>query len=557
MPALEIATPDGARRSFTLDRARVTIGRARENDLFLPDRWLSRKHAEIRQSPDGYYVVDLGSKNGTLVNRTPVREAQRLKPGDVITLGEHFLTFSGAPVEARSEPTPPEHDTEPAGTQVFSARELSQDIRSPAGDAQTLARQNRVLRVLSDAASALLVHRPLAETFERVLDLLFEAVAAERAAIVLTTPSGDAEIKAERVRQGPPIKRISRSISRRVLTERVAALIPNIVDDMELKGQESIMAVGIRSAVCAPLWLAGAPRSGAGAAGTPDDVIGLVYLDTHGRTAFDAEDLRVVTALANLAAAKIENARLLEESLEKRRLEEDLRVAAEIQARLLPTGAPELSGYGLIGSTRPCHTVGGDYYDFEIDDGQLLLALGDVSGKGMGAALLMAVLRAAVRGQWSSPDIADAMVRINRTLCQNVPANKYVTFFMARLDPAKGVLRYVNAGHNPPALVRASGEIRTLTEGGMVLGLFESVPYEEGTVELGAGDVLLIYSDGVTEAFDEDGEEFGEARVHELAAKHRQSTATEIHDHILQAVEAHRAGGRATDDRTIIVLRRG
>jgi serine phosphatase RsbU (regulator of sigma subunit) len=544
VPALEISTPDGGRRILAVEKERLTIGRARENDVFLPDRWLSRHHAEIRLAEGGYLVVDLGSKNGTLVNRVPVRESQRLRSGDVITLGEHSITFSDSESQGSLEP-----DTEPMGTQIFSASELSQQVRSPVGDAEGLARQNRVLRVLSDAASALLVHRPLAETFERVLDLLFEAVAAERAAIILTGPSGEPEIKASRVRSGPPIKRVSRSIARRVLTDRVALLLPNVMDDQGLRGQESILSTGIRSALCAPLWLAGSDA---------DTVIGLVYLDSRLGTAnFDEDDLRVVTALANLAAAKIENSRLLEESLEKRRLEEDMRTAAEIQARLLPTCAPTVPGYDLVGSTRPCRTVGGDYYDFETENDRLLLALGDVSGKGTGAALLMAVLRATVRGHWTDGDVSAAMGRINKTLCQNVPPNKYVTFFLARLAPLTGELTYVNAGHNPPLLMRAKGGVEKLEEGGMVLGMFDSVPYAEATVRFEPGDVLLIYSDGLSEAWNEAGDEFGEDRLMELAQAHREAPAADIHERVLQAVDAFTDHAKATDDRTLIVLKRG
>jgi phosphoserine phosphatase RsbU/P len=544
MPALDVAMPDGGRRVVPLDRERITIGRSKENDIFLPDRWLSRKHAEIQCSAEACWVVDLGSKNGTLVNNHLIRERLRLRPGDVILLGEHSLTFSGDLAAEEHEDDP---DTEPAGTQVFSARELSREVRTPSSDAQSLARQNHVLRVLSDAASALLAHRPLAEIFERVLDLIFEAVPAERAAILLTTPGGETEIKAQRVRSGPAVPRISRSIARRVLEERVAVLIPNVLEDMTLKGQESMVMTGVRSAICAPLWLSGPEQ---------DTVIGLVYIDKQrSKASFDTEDLRVVTALANLAAAKIETVRLFEESLEKQRLEADVRAAAEIQARLLPAEAPALAGWGLLGSTRACRTVGGDYYDFELHGPELLLALGDVSGKGMGAALLMAVLRAAVRGQWAERAIAEAMARINRTVCQNVPPNKYVTFFLARLDPATGTLRYVNAGHNPPLLLRAGGATETLTEGGMVLGLFDSVPYAEGQATIGNGDMLVIYSDGLTEAWSESGEEFGEANVVRVANENRHERAETIHERLLGAVDAH-DHGKAGDDRTLIVLKR-
>jgi serine phosphatase RsbU (regulator of sigma subunit) len=286
-------------------------------------------------------------------------------------------------------------------------------------------------------------------------------------------------------------------------------------------------------------------------------VIGLVYVDSlqHAH-AFTEDDLRVLTALANVAAAKIENVRLLEESLEKRRMEEDMRMAAEIQTGLLPREAPRLPGWDLAGCNRPCRTVGGDYYDFAIEGGRVLLALGDVSGKGTGAALLMTVLRAAVRAHWTEPKLAEAVARINRTVCQNVPSSKYVTFFLASLDPVSGRLDYVNAGHNPPILVRASGEVEKLTAGGLVLGIFEGVSYEGGSVEMGQGDTLIIYSDGVTETWDPDGEEYGEDKLVALAVAGRAKGADAVQNGILCEIEKFEQGARATDDRTLVVLKR-
>ena len=157
--------------------------------------------------------------------------------------------------------------------------------------------------------------------------------------------------------------------------------------------------------------------------------------------------------------------------------------------------------------------MGGDYYDFAVEAGRLRIALGDVSGKGTGAALLMTVLRAAVRANWAEPSLSDAMARINRTVCQNVPSNKYVTFFLAALDPASGRLAFVNAGHNPPLLVRKDGSVERLATGGLVLGLFENVVYEEGSVGIERGDTLVAYSDGVTETWSPEDEEFGEEKL--------------------------------------------
>jgi phosphoserine phosphatase RsbU/P len=543
MPEISIQTADGAKERYSVIKPRVTIGRSRESDIFLPDQWLSRHHAEIVQRPDGYFVVDLQSKNGTLLNGQPVKEDGRLREGDIITLGEHTLTF------VADEGT--EEEFEPEGTRVFSIRELSDINTKPAIDPAELQRQNRVLATLSKAASELVIHRPLDELFDTILKLLFEAVTAERGAILLL--EGEPRlprIKASKSTRGEPLTKVSRSIGRRVMEDRVALLLPNVLEDARFKAEASILSSGIRSAMCAPLWFSPG-------AGLKDEVIGLVYLDSLQRShSFGEEDLRILTALANVAAAKIENVRLLEESMHMRVLEEDMRMAAEIQTGLLPREAPAVPGYGLVGCNHPCRTVGGDYYDFSLEGGRLMLALGDVSGKGTAAALIMTVLRAAVRGHWTEGFISEAVTRINRTVCQNIPSNKYVTFFLAALDPGSGRVSYVNAGHNPPLLVRANGAVETLREGGMVLGLFEAVPYADGAVDLRPGDTLVIYSDGVTETWNAAGDEFGEEGLTAVVVGGRELDSAALQDQVLRELERFSAGAKATDDRTLIVLKR-
>jgi serine phosphatase RsbU (regulator of sigma subunit) len=544
MAEIAIQTAGGTRERYPLSRDRVTIGRSRESDIFLPDQWLSRHHAEIRRVGVGFVVVDLGSKNGTLLNGDQVASNQILHDGDIITLGEHILTFS--------DDRAVDEEAAPEGTRIFSAKELS-DIRTrPSLDPEELARQSNVLRVLQDAMHKLVEHRPLGELFGQILDLLFEAVPAERGAILLLEGEPpEPVIKASRARQGQtPPTRVSRSIARKVIGEKNSLLMPNLMEDAAFSTQDSILSTGIRSAVCAPLFFTSAT-------GGEDSVIGLVYLDSLMRSRpFTEDDLRVVTALANLAAAKIENVRLLEESLEKRRMEDDMRVAAEIQRGLLPSKDPVVAGYGVVGSNTPSRSVGGDYYDFIVNDGRLLFALGDVSGKGTGAALLMTVLRAAVRGHWAEGSVEEAVVRINSTVCQNVTAGKYITFFVGRLDPGAGTIRYVNAGHNPPVLVRRSGAPETLTCGGMVLGMFDPIPYQEGEAVIGPGEALLVFSDGVTETWSPEDEEFAEERLLEVASANLAKGARGLHDAILKAVDAFANGRKPADDRTLIVIKR-
>jgi sigma-B regulation protein RsbU (phosphoserine phosphatase) len=152
--------------------------------------------------------------------------------------------------------------------------------------------------------------------------------------------------------------------------------------------------------------------------------------------------------------------------------------------------------------------------------------------------------------------LEDAVARINRTVCQNVPSNKFVTFFVARLDPASGSVTYVNAGHNPPLLVRKDGEVELLTEGGIVLGLFEGLSYDAGSVEMRPGDTLLAYSDGVTETWSPEGDEFGEDKLTALVVERRDLDAQALQDAIFREIESFEAGAGATDDRTLVVLRR-
>lgn len=549
MAELSIQAAGGNRSRVPVDRERLSIGRSRESDVFLPDQWLSRHHAEIRRSGQGFSLRDLGSKNGTLLNGNPLSSEQVLRHGDVITLGEHTLTFLEGPEEAVAE-----EEVEPAGTRVFSAQELSDVILRPAQDPETLQRQNRLLKLRSEATRTLLEHRPLPEVFDVILDLLFEHLPVERGAILLVegTPPRPV-VKASRSRRGQAIQHIPRSIARRVLSERALVLLPNILEDAAFSTQDSILASGIRSALCAPLWYRPAGASSAGRS----DVIGLVYLDTLQRSQeFAEDDLQVLQLLSEVAAAKIETARLLEESLEKRQLEQDMRVAAEIQNSLLPHRAPDFPGWGLVGSNRPCRTIGGDYFDFERLDQGLLLALGDVSGKGTGAALLMTVLRAATRAHWADAPPAEAAARINRTVCQNIPEGKYITFFLARLDPQSGRLCYVNCGHNPPLLVRADGRHETLGQGGVVLGLIDGADYEQACVDLQRGDVLVVYSDGVPETWNSRDDEFGEDGLLRTIVAARGRDAAQIQQAILDALEGFSEGGKATDDRTLIVIKR-
>jgi serine phosphatase RsbU (regulator of sigma subunit) len=433
--------------------------------------------------------------------------------------------------------------------QSYTIRDLQARTTNRAVNVVDLTQKNRVYQLLSRATSLLLGHRPLPDLFERVLDVIFEAIPAERACVVLFDPRrGRHELKATRSRVGPTITRVSNAIARRVVERRVALLIANVLEDAVLRRRESIMAPGIRSAICAPLWWV--PRVGAA-----EEVIGLIYADTVGLPgAFGEDDLEILTAFANVAASKIESTRLFEERVEKERLENEIRTAAEIQQSVLAQAVPEVPGCELAGASRPCEAVGGDFHDLAWEGGELRMALADVSGKGLGAAMLMSGLRSAVHAHWRDAALGMSATRINRTFFENIPLDRYATCFLGRYDPESGRLAYVNAGHPPPLLVRAqSPVVERLVRGGAGLGLFETAPFDEGFTTMTPGDTLLVYSDGVSESWPSVDE--AEAVLIQLVRRFHSEPVVDLQREILAAVDRQR-GSSPSDDCTLVVLRK-
>ncbi len=250
--------------------------------------------------------------------------------------------------------------------------------------------------------------------------------------------------------------------------------------------------------------------------------------------------------------------RVFEELLEKRRMEEELKLASAIQSRLRPSAWPALEGWQLAGVSLPCREIGGDYYDcFErAKDGRVILALGDVAGKGADAALLMSSLHACVRAQARvAASLNEVMREINQYVYENTPPEKFVTLFYAELDPPSGSLRYSNAGHPPPLVVRRSGEVVRLEAGGIPVGILSRVLYGQGEVALDPGDVLILYSDGISESLNGD-KEFGESPLIEAARQNPECAAGELRDRIGEALERFAGAAPPADDRSLVVVKR-
>jgi sigma-B regulation protein RsbU (phosphoserine phosphatase) len=273
---------------------------------------------------------------------------------------------------------------------------------------------------------------------------------------------------------------------------------------------------------------------------------------------FLTSDRRTLSLFANQAALALENARLHLQALEKERLEREMHLAAEIQHQILPKGAPAVPGYELTGWYRPARQVGGDYYDFfRREDGQVGLVLGDVSGKGMPAALMVSTLHSALRLLLDQIGFGPEMLeRLNRHIGESSASNKFITMMVAELNPATGVLHYMNAGHNPAVLLRANGTAEELKAGGVPLGLLPAARFQSRAVTMEPGDLLCIYSDGITEASNPEDEEFGMGGLISLLRAQRDRPLAELIEAIPRAVGEFSQGLPQGDDQTLVLLRR-
>lgn len=547
MPELLIRLPDGTKMTRALENRRMTLGRAHGNDFqFAADPALSRTHVAFEPDEEGWWVEDLGSRNGTKLNGEALKGRKRLAAGDALDAGTLSLKFAEAP---KTQGDKTVIFTAPKGSGEALQASVQLRLTEAIEDATHL--EKAFLRSAPEAAAArlhalftagreLAGQRPLEDLFPLILKLAADAVGAERG-VVMTMEDGELLTRAAR---GDEF-RISTAVRDRVVGNRESLLIHDVASDEALRESKTLVAHRVRTLLAVPLQ-------------TDVKVIGLIYVDSTAGRPFNPDDLTLLTVLANIAAIRIEHARLIELEQAERIMQAELRQAAEIQRGLLPKQDPELAGFDIAGHSEPCRTVNGDYYDYvPMPDGRLVLICGDVAGKGISAALLLSALQARLHTIAEEELPIEAIVaRLNNGLCASMPINRFVTFFGSILDPLDGTLAYTNAGHNPPFLVKSSGEVEPLMAGGPVLGVLKSAPYESATVGLESGDVVAMYTDGVSEAQSEQGEEFGEDRVRDLVRLHRGKSAGEIMTALRDAVMSHIGDQAAADDVTVVVVKR-
>jgi len=517
------------RRVVVLDRPQFLIGRRTAADLQIVSTDVSREHAEIVQDEGRYLLRDRGSRYGTFVNGEQVTE-RVLEHGDRIRLG-------------RTDAIELVFATDGAKTTGFL-------------DASSDVTNLRQMAAILNGLRALGSGRVLDEVLTLVMDSALEVTKAERGFMMLANIEGELEFKIARGRGKTTLSGTSFTTSEKIPREVFRTGQSRTVGDLmegDLAGQhDRTIAVGIRHVLCVPLRVA---AMSAAAAGDLKN-IGVLYLDGREKSTMLSDATRAsLEAFATQAALAIDSARLYAESAEKARTDRDLRIAADIQRALLPDPLFDAGIADLAAASIPCRTVGGDFFDY-IDVGErgFGFALGDVAGKGPPAALLAAAVQSNFAAHAPVSDSpADAMTRINKALLRRAIEARFATMFYGAIT-ADGKLSYSNAGQEPPLVVRADST-NWLEEGGPVLGLLSIATYAYETVPLEAGDLVVVCSDGVTEARNLAGDEFGRDRLLESLKGRHGSKPDVALEHVLGAVKSFSQGAAQGDDITLLILR--
>ncbi len=541
VPRLILIEPAGVRREVGISPLPFRIGRQAGNELTLRDSRISRQQAQI-VAQDGIFVLeDLGSRHGTFVNGQKVFRHQ-LSPKDTIDFGmpdSYRLVYLG---------------------EETTLDELLERVEVPAPP-QTGSRELYHLGVLLEVARTLGTGLSLEDVLTVVVDAAIQVTRTERGVLLLADSKGELKTSvardARRSTLQPDLVQISSGVLKRVVSSRRELIVSDTEEDSVIQQQASMARLELHTVVAIPLEKLPVIESiDATVSARQGELLGVLYLDSHiPSSAFSDLDRQVLRTLAHEAARVIENAKLFASSRAKARLDHELEIASQIQRQLLPKSFPKLPQLAVMGSTLACLSVGGDCFDvIELGGGRYGFFVGDVSGKGITAALLATLLQG-VFYTTAALDIplAEIVSRVNQYLCERSSDDRYATLFYGVLDPA-GRLEYVSAGHVPPIVRCRSGKIEPLGSGNFPVGMFAEAEYTAASVDLQPGDFLVIYTDGVTEAYNLQSEMFGEERLCRLLEKFSGETVEELSGAVESGVRMFTEGASQADDITVLVV---
>ncbi|MCX8038805.1 MAG: SpoIIE family protein phosphatase [Candidatus Sumerlaeia bacterium] len=541
---------------YPLVESVTTLGRGPSNTVQIADRRASRFHAEIVRRGAVYKLRDLRSKNGTRVQDVRVTGEVVLRHGDQIRIGQTVYVFededaqdavghargAGATSAIRLADTTP---TQMCGAvRAGSGTALREPLATERGAVST--ESQRRLRILLQVLEKVRSLLDVDEVLREILDLVFEVFRPERGVILMYDSRSNSLVpRVVKGADGGAIT-ISRTIVQQAIVERASLLISDAAADRRFRASESIILQHIRSAMCAPLF-------------ARETFLGVLYIDSLSHRAnYTQDELQLLTGITDQAALAVSNALLHQSLVEQNRLERELEIARTIQMNLLPRRPPVVSGFEIAAMSLPAKCVGGDYYDFvEIDPDHLAIVVADVSGKGVPAAILTASVRAALQVELRHAEAGLPVVvaNVNDMACRDMTGDMFISVFLGLLQISSRRLRYINAGHCPPILWDTSGREVLLDKGGCVLGVMPGRTFEQAEVRLVPHSTLLIYTDGVTDVFNESREAFGLARLRHELAEGTDMTAAALRDAILDATNAHQGAAEQYDDYTLVVVK--
>lgn len=556
MPRIFVYPKKGELFQYNLKNEKISLGRSSDNDIPIQDPFCSGHHAFIYASDSRFMVRDNGSKNGTFLNGKRIQGETELKKGDEILIGSTRVVFDKE-LSTNVEVTDAGPDSANINTimhikDVLKKPDISTTIRAAAKDfdIDRLKTEHKSFSVISEVSKALVLHMPLYDLLEHIMDLIGENLPMDRGILMLKEGNPAQLIpKVVRINNKRLMDQrilVSQSIVNMVMNKHSSVLISDVQADPRLKSKDSILKMNIHSAVCVPLW-------------NNKEIIGIIYSDRISLLKpYEDEDLRLLTLLANLAAVKIENIRATELSIEKEKMEKELALAAQIQRDFLPKLTPDLENFDIAGDMIPCSQVGGDYYDFiPIGSNRLGIVIADVSGKGVGASLHMASLRASLHSEvHPNYNIGQMAAKLNNSVHRDTQINCFITFFFCELNQNTGELEFVNAGHNPPIVIDKKGKIQRLESVGLCLGMFPDVEYKSQRLKLNLDDVMVLFTDGITESRNKDNKQFEEERLIRFLKRQSKLSAPDLLKKVHEEVDSFTSGVEQMDDMTFVVVKK-
>ncbi|MDR0522483.1 MAG: SpoIIE family protein phosphatase [Planctomycetaceae bacterium] len=547
-----------AQKTFLLENAVIRIGRAASSDIPLDHHGISREHAIITQNENGYFITDLDSRNGTFINGRLIKEKTPLTDGDLIRLCDLELVFTES--EHPSHCTLKQRQHEEQMSRVFvvdteyseSFTVKSQIKLADKKPAITSANAAVKLQAMIDIGRNLgaAVDQVLPQLVENLLKIFLQADCAY--ILLLDDQTSRLELKAflHRDPHNQESFRVSRSILEKVAMTKNAILSDDVANDSRFAPSDSIISYNICSIMAAPIMDY-----------DKSEVLGVIQVDarSHGQK-FTPGDLDLLVALSYPAALAYQSAKLHEAAVAEKIIEREMNIANTVQRGLLPQSPPQIKGYGFYDFYRPAKYLGGDYYDYiQLADGKLVFALGDVSGKGVAASLLMAKLSAEVRGGLIiEPTFAGSVSRLNKIFCEARWDNRFITFFFGVLDPKTHEIVFFNAGHIPPILVSPGGVVEMLGEDriGLPLGVMEDTEYPENRFTIRSDQKLVVLSDGLTDAMDAQEQYFTMRGVVGHLKTAKADTIEEFGEKLINAVHSFAGRTPQTDDQSLLIVGR-